>query len=942
MTLRVSVLGAPLVERDGLAVAFDTRKAVALVAYLAVTGGLHRREALAGLCWPELDRERAGGALRRTLSALRSAAGPEVLVAEQSSVALADDVEVDLRKARALQASCADHGHQRTDVCEACIEPLTAVAELHRGRFLEGFGLRDSDAFDDWQFFTGEELRRELAGVLERLTQVSSATGDLDGAIAVARRWLALDPLHEPAHRTLIRLFAEHGQHAAAVRQYRECVRILDTELGVVPLDATSALYRDVLERRVAPAQQPAGAPPAPPPRHSTRAGLVGRDRERQALLEIVRRGGPDGAFAVVEGEGGIGKSRLVSDVLAEAAGTGHHALVAQAFSGESGLAYGVVVQALREGLAASGLQVLEGLDALVRAEVARLLPEVAADAGAPVTPLDGPGGQWRLMDALGNALVALVAGTRRGVLVFEDLHWADQASVDVVIHLARRLRGRDVTLIGTWRTQAVGRRHRLRTLLGDSRREGTGVAVTLDRLDLDAVVALLQGAGLPAEQAGRLFEATEGIPLLLVEYLAALADDPRALDGPLPGGARDLLLGRLHAVGGTAAQMLASAAVIGRSFDFDIARDASGRGDEETAAALEELTTAGLVVERAGAYDFTHAQLRSLAYAETGLARRRLLHRRVASALAERGRRRRSDGSSAGVIAGHLQLAGDESAAAEYAALAGDHAAALLADAEAVAHYRQALALGAGTPARLHEALGDLHTLAGRYGEALTAYEAAAALDPAREGALEHKLGGVQHRQGQWGLAESHFAAALAAADVVAGAALRARVLADRSRTADCRGRGEQADVWARQALAAAELAEDLPALAQVHNLLGLLLRDDGGSAREHLERSLALAQKAQDASAEVAAANNLALAEARVGNLPRALELAELALARCAATRDRHREAAVRNNLADLSRQAGLDDQAMEHLKRAVAVFAEIGDPGVLAPEIWKLVAW
>ncbi len=140
---------------------------------------------------------------------------------------------------------------------------------------MAGFGLRDSVAFDDWQFFQSESLRRELAGALERLARGRGARGEWEPAVAHARRWLALDPLHEPAHRLLMQLYAWSDQRAAALRQYRECVRILGKELGVAPLEETTLLYQSIQEndpppmpvlseRRVQAAKRGADAGPAP------------------------------------------------------------------------------------------------------------------------------------------------------------------------------------------------------------------------------------------------------------------------------------------------------------------------------------------------------------------------------------------------------------------------------------------------------------------------------------------------------------------------------------------------------------------------------------------------------------------------------------------------------------------------------------------------------
>ena len=196
----------------------------------------------------------------------------------------------------------------------------------------------------------------------------------------------------------------------------------------------------------------------------------------------------------------------------------------------------------------------------------------------------------------------------------------------------------------------------------------------------------------------------------------------------------------RLAAVSGTNRQLLDTASVIGRAFDFDTLQQASGRGEEESVVALEELIAQGLVKDVVGSepsgsllYDFSHEQLRSVVYQETSLARRRLLHRRVGEALVSRPRNRPEPGPSAGAVAQHFRAAGRDAKAAHYFKLAGDHARGLFANAEALGHYRSALALGHAEAAALHEAIGDLETLMGEYAEAIASYETGAALGGSR-----------------------------------------------------------------------------------------------------------------------------------------------------------------------------------------------------------------
>ena len=260
--LALSLLGPPRIERDGVPVRVSRHKAVALLAYLAVTGQIHRRDALSTLLWPEQDQSRARAGLRRALAALKEALGEGWLEADRESIGLNLDSEseLDVRAFRERLAECRGHGHPSQDVCADCLSSLAEAADLYRGDFLAGFTLRDSPGFDDWQFFQTQELRDELASALERMVEGHSARGEFQRAIAHARRWLALDPLHEPAHRSLMQLYAWSGQRAAALRQYQECERVLQEELGASPEEGTAELYRATVEHREVPSPVEPGA----------------------------------------------------------------------------------------------------------------------------------------------------------------------------------------------------------------------------------------------------------------------------------------------------------------------------------------------------------------------------------------------------------------------------------------------------------------------------------------------------------------------------------------------------------------------------------------------------------------------------------------------------------------------------------------------------------
>ena len=149
--LAIYLLGSPRIERDGRPVEVDTRKAIALLAYLAVSGGVHQRDTLATLLYPDYDQTSARGALRRTLSTLHKALERGALEITRESVALSgtDGGWLDVAEFRRLLVSGKNHPHPSTQVCSACLVDLESAVSLYRDHFMAGFGLRDSAGFDD-------------------------------------------------------------------------------------------------------------------------------------------------------------------------------------------------------------------------------------------------------------------------------------------------------------------------------------------------------------------------------------------------------------------------------------------------------------------------------------------------------------------------------------------------------------------------------------------------------------------------------------------------------------------------------------------------------------------------------------------------------------------------------------------------------------------------
>ncbi len=690
----------------------------------------------------------------------------------------------------------------------------------------------------------------------------------------------------------------------------------------------------------------------------------MGRATELAALFAGYSAVGPDGRLLLIEGEAGIGKTRLGAGLAEHVQGLGGGVLAARNYGGEEAIAFAPVVELIRAGIARpGGASRLRTLRPDVLGEAARLVPQLRDARGPGGVARDDPFGRTRLFEALAEVLVALAGGASRGLLWLDDLHRANSSTLEFIGYLARRLRARPVALLVTWRPEELPPGVRDQVLAVP---EGDGLAVRvtpgrLDREEVGALAAVSLGEPVEATLVDSLFERSEGLPLYVAEALASPTWD----EARMPDGVVALLNSRLDAVGPIARQILSAAAVIGRSFDLATVQEASGRTDGEAVDGLDELVRRRLILE-AGAdergdvrYDFTHGRLRDVAYDQLSLARRRLLHARVADVLA-RPTPGRSDVGRWSLIAHHEALAGRSARAAEAHYQAGEAARRVFANAEARGHLESALALGHPAVAELHGALGDVLILLGDYDGALNHLETALGLaGPENQAQLDRQVAIVLARVGERDRADRYLVAALAALGPTGDPGTRATILVDRSAIAQREGDPERAELLAREALNLGETAEDPAAVARAEDLLGIIARSrhDLPLARQHLERAIAAADLAEstssvdpradrppaDPAVRIAALNTLALVYADAGDRARAIELTREALVHCERQGDRHRQAALENNLADLFHGEGHDAEAMEHLKRAVALFAEVGaGPGDLQPEVWKLVEW
>jgi len=648
------------------------RKSQALLAYLAVGPSDNQlRDTLTALLWADVSREQARNSLRQTLFVLRHALAPAApeLIRADGDVVVVDRGAMDIDVVTFERLARAESP-----------EALEQAATLYGGDLLAGLRI-DEPSFEDWLAPRREELRALALGMFQHSLAQRVAQGTVQPALETAVRLLTLDPLCESAHHAVMRLHAEQGNTAAALRQYESYRDILRRELGLEPGVETRDLYHAIRRRRGSTAPVP--RPELP---------LIGRSAEWAALSSTL-----DAAWArraqvvVVLGEAGIGKSRLVEELIAEAMRRRGHIAIGRCYETQQILPFGPWLDAARTG----GLladDIVEAMPPAWRAELARLLPEADRERSRSSARPNHP----RLFEAF-TQLLERVAATRPLLVVVEDGHWADELSLRLLAFLTRRLPAARLLLVVTVREEEVGDAPVLDQVLTelDGERRLTRVRLApLGRADIAALVLALVGrsaadAGL-AEEA---WTASEGNPFFAVEIVRARSEDGvvhAAALRRLPERLQLLVARRLDRLPARSRHLAIVAAVVGKEASLPLLALAAGMSVAEAEDEAAHLVQRRVLVERPGGVDVAHEHVRGATLAGLPGPRARMLHRRVAESLEAHHAERLDDHLAA--IGSHY-LAGEAwERAAGFFRRAGDRALAQGAQREAAACFERAL----------------------------------------------------------------------------------------------------------------------------------------------------------------------------------------------------------------------------------------------------------
>ncbi len=867
------VLGVFEVAVDGSPVAPDAwvrRSAERLVQLLLVTRGHGlAREGAAECLWPEAAPDASRANLRKAIHFARRALGSDgVLATPGDRVCLEPSrlvLDLDRLEAAFDLLSRAGRCAHRADASPGDLEAALGVV-------LE-FGGIDllPDVYEDWLVGPREHLRSRWQQTALDVARVAQRTGEDDRALTIAGRLIEADPTDEAAHRLAIEVLAAQGRHHAVRRQYDLCRRALRSTLGVEPSAETTEAFRLAEQTAVG-----KGHPEANLPR------LVARDDELRRLEQHMAHvvAGESRALAI-HGPTGIGKTRLLRELVGYAHAAGWRVLEWQSVEGTGAPAYGPLRQAHRRAVTAD--------------EVADW-PEPARSGIASACPsLEiAPAITFASRAALVEGLVLAVerlASSEPLLIAIDDLPWLDDATVELLQHVIARLPDARVLVATTHRDDETLPSTAVR-YLEQARRAG-GSELILGPLERDDVgsliVANLGGTSVQPDLARWAFQLSEGNPLFCLELVRAGRDRRRvrlagdrwtttaATSDQSPSDVSDtvrrLVAGRTAMLKGAPLELLGMAAELESEFSFGTLQAVLADLPGGLVAALDDVLASGLLVERGAGYAFAHPLYRLAVRGATGFAKRAETRLGIAQALADC----RVTGSSADML----------------------RAAAVCPVAAAAAvHALEAVDLGLPAALPLAVALG------------FTAAERAARLfDSAATSLLERSLTA-------W--------ARLAPEQSREFAASRAMCSLANLRMRD--GDDAAARVAFRDALAAARDPEELSRAYTAFWWLPYRHGDFEGALAILDEAMSRIPQTAPAARAVVETAVGWTLG--RLHRMDAAVGHLEHAVTVLAASDDRKGEMTARDQLGMMLHMARRPSDAVGHLERAVAIALELGD--------------
>ncbi|HXW52389.1 MAG TPA: AAA family ATPase [Candidatus Acidoferrales bacterium] len=893
-TLRVFLFGHPRIEWDDKPLKFSAPpKTLPLLAYII----LHRaspltRDSIAFTLWQDETEEDARANLRRHLYHLQRA----LPAADQAPWIVVGSDSLQWNPDGAAWVDVLAFARLVTQT-----ETLEQAVDLYAGDLLESY-------YDDWVFADRERLRNEYLNALYALTVDHRSRRLWPSAVRHVRAILQTDPWREDAVRQLMSVQYDSGDRAGALQTYADFQRKLRAEMAVDAMPETTALHDLIVRNAPLTDVVPPGSPDAPARGQSLPAlPFVGRQAAMEQLRTLwnrAARGSP--ALAFIEGEAGIGKSRLAAELALRVESEGGRVLWGPTSFPES-VPYQGLAEALRQALP---LITALTIDPNALSAVAALVPELRAKRpDLPVLAAANPDDERRrLLAGIAETLAAL-ARSRPLLLIIEDVHWAGEATLAALRYLGSITSPIALLLVTTNREEEVPRGHALRALQRDLTSLGVAVRIAPARLqayDIEKLVAQFPQLANTAGLAAALHARSEGNCLFLAQMIGDIIEAPPGRDTAtsesaemrLPGGLRSVIDARLGRISEDARSLAEVCAVIGRGFNVELVCEVSGWSKDKVYEAFDELLDRRLIRElpKRGSfeYSFAHHLIQDAVYALIPRDALVARHRRTGRVLADASQA----GELAAEIARHFDLGEDRAAAGRFYLDAARYALSLFADSEALAHLARALEL-AGQDDRLAA-------------EALLAQEA------------------IQNRQG----AREHQARSLERLDAIADRLddleLQSQVLWRRiARERAMGNRVEEARLIDRLAARASERgASTWSARARLARALHAMHMGQLEPARENAELALAALERAGDPESEVECLCLLVDLDTQMGEIARAEDV--LRRAQQAARSGAYPALVGRAHLA-VARSAIMQhqfDRCAQACDEALLLFRSVGD--------------
>jgi DNA-binding SARP family transcriptional activator len=652
-------------------------KALALFTYLVLEEGAHTREELAGLLWGDSLEVEARASLRQALKRLREALG-EVVEADRRMVAVVEPVECDILDFRRAVER----------------EPERAVT-IEVPRFLQGFSIRHAPQFDEWAGATRGVLFRQYQQALGTLARAALAERRWRDAVKLADRWLDSDPLAEEPARLGIEARYLSGDRGAALAAFSDYRSNLFRETGCEPGRGLLALIRRVETDAVTGTSTPA-AEEWNGPTPTFEASLIGREKEWASLLRSwnsARQG--KGGIVLLEGEAGVGKSRLAEEFLRWVVADGGTVLHGRGYDARAGIPYGPMVEVLQEGLDAPGLT---GTSPEWLTEVARLLPELRrrfSTLPEPSPPADSAEG-WRLFEGVAQLLSSLAS--ERPVLVsIDDLQWCDGDSCNLIRFLTRRLERVPVLWLGTFTLGELERDAPSARLCRVLRARAHAEPISIGPLSEEQLWRMMREMGHVSSPTGarrfasRVFRITGGNPFYAIELLKTmfgqglLQVDEDTGEWIIPSGGlgqgrefpvsrtvHDVIAERIERMPEELQDVLITIAVAGAGCRPDVLSHVHGISRLHAAWVSDALAERRLVVEQGGVYRCAHPVIAHVVRDGLTDSRRREVNRVLAVVL-ELVTPPDELSSVAGEIARHADRGAEPALAYRFALIASD-----------------------------------------------------------------------------------------------------------------------------------------------------------------------------------------------------------------------------------------------------------------------------